>query len=348
MKMINVQEYGIYPGKREETTYLLRNLLNQIRCEEEVELVFPEGEYHFYPDEAEEILLFIPNHDEDTIKNVAFHLNGMKKLMISGSDSVFCFHTEILPFLVRECDEVEIKDIHVDYERPGHSQGMILECTPDSMTIQVDKDEFPYYIKGGRLYFFGENYCHELVRWMELDGRTQRPVYGLTDRTFHLPDAGEAGIWKEVEPGILRIDLMPGEKRFEQESKPGYYLILRHHPRNASAFYLESSKNIILRNIDIYHATGMGVLAQRTENISLEQVCVVRHPNKKHVFTAEADALQFVSCKGSIQVKRCILENQLDDPLNVHGIYGRIKRVLNDEEFLVELVHHQQKGAVIL
>lgn len=348
MRSINVRDYGILPGNGRDNVFALRELLDEIRQEDGTELIFPEGEYHFFEEDAAEILLFIPNHDEDGIKKVAFDLTGMKHLTITGNHSTFLFHTELIPFLIRHCDTVKIRGIAVDYARPGCSQGVILTCSPMSMTIQVNKEEFPYFIKGRRLYFVGENYCHELVRWMELDKDFQKPVYGLVDRTFNLYDAGEAAQWSEIEPGVLKVELMEGENPFEEASKPGDYLILRHHPRSAPAFYAESSKNVCFTDIDIYHATGMGVIAQRTENLDLTRVRIMRHPMKKHVFTAEADGLHFVSCKGRIQIKDCLVENQLDDPINIHGVYGKIGKVLENGSFFVHLMHHQQKGAILL
>ena len=348
MKKIKVQNYHILPGDRKDTVFGLRKLLESLEEQEEILLEFPKGEYHFYEDYAFEELLFIPNHEEDTIKKVAFLIKGKRKFQIEGNGSRFIFHTELLPFVIRDSAEVCIRDLEVDYERPGYSQGRIESVSSRQMKIRVDKEKFPYYVRGKRLYFTGEHYCHELVRWMELDGKEERPVYGLTDRTFNLPDAGEAAEWKELEPGLLEVTLGEKEKPFEEASKHGDWLILRHHPRNAPAFYVENSRELVLRDIRIYHSLAMGVLAQRAENMLLERVHVMRHPEKKHVFSAEADALHFVSCRGKIHIKDCLLENQLDDPVNIHGIYGRVKQVLENGSFLVELVHPQQKGARIL
>ena len=348
MRTIYVKDYGILPGDRRENGFYLRNLLEELEGQEEIELVFSDGEYHFYPDVASETVLFIPNHDEDGLHKAAFHLKGIRKLRFQGNHAHFQFHTELLPFLLQECEDITIQDLAVDYQRPGYSQGVIRECGSRYKIIEVDQERFPCFIRGGRLYFTGENYCHELVRWMELDKEQEKPVFGLTDRTFNLHDAGEAAVWRELQPGILRVDLNARENPFEEASKPGDYLILRHHPRNNPGFYLENCRNIRLKGIDIYHATAMGVIAQRTEDICLEQVQIRRHPLRHDVFTTEGDGFHFVSCRGQIQIRECLIENQLDDPINIHGIYGRIRKILPDRSFLTELVHEQQKGSQLL
>jgi len=90
------------------------------------------------------------------------------------------------------------------------------------------------------------------------------------------------------------------------------------------------------------------ITSHGVENILLEEVAVKRREEKGHIFTTEADAFHFVCCRGWILVKGCLCENQLDDALNVHGIYGRVKQVEEDGSFLLELAHGQQKGVELL
>lgn len=345
---INVAEYGILPEDGREVTWKLRELLKKYRGEENICLFFPEGTYHFYQDYAEEILLFIPNQDEDTIKRVAFPLRGCKNWKIQGEHAAFVFHTDVLPFLIQDCQNVEVEGISVDYARPGYSQGIIRKAEPHRMEIEVDEKEFPWYIRGDRVYFYGENYCRELERWMELDGRTEAPVPGLIDRTFNLEDAGEEAHYRKIGENLLEVTLGEGELPFESASRPGNYLILRHHPRNCPGFFIEDSKNVRIYQVEIYHTLAMGVVASRGEDIFLEEVQICRHPRKHHVYTAEADGFHFVLCSGKIGIKNCLVENQLDDPVNIHGIYGRVGKIWEDGSFLTELVHHQQKGTELI
>ena len=76
MKTFHVRDYGILPGEKDRMNMLrLRGVLEECRKNEEpVEILFEEGTYHFYPDFAFERTLCISNHDEDTIKRIAFDL----------------------------------------------------------------------------------------------------------------------------------------------------------------------------------------------------------------------------------------------------------------------------------
>lgn len=53
---------------------------------------------------------------------------------------------------------------------------------------------------------------------------------------------------------------------------PGHVIVLRHHPRSYPAAYVTASKDVTFRDVKIYHCAGMGVIAQFTENITLERV----------------------------------------------------------------------------
>ena len=63
----------------------------------------------------------------------------------------------------------------------------------------------------------------------------------------------------------------------------------------------------------------MAVISQFTKDITIERVCLVRHPQKDRIFTATADGFHFVYAGGKIHIKNCVLENQLDDPVNIQG-----------------------------
>ncbi|MDE6974616.1 MAG: right-handed parallel beta-helix repeat-containing protein, partial [Lachnospiraceae bacterium] len=248
---INVREYGIVPGDDPGLTGKLRYLLEKYRGEKGVCFHFPAGTYHFYPDYAKEILLYIPNHDEDGLKRTAFDLTGYRGLTIQGDGACFMFHADILPFLIRECEDVRMEGIMVDYARPGYSQGRILSVEGKAMEIEIDKEQFPWYVKGGRVYFYGGNYCQELERWMEMDQTKEGPAYGLTDKTFNLKNAGEEASFEQTGDNRLTVRLGREEGEFEKASKAGNYLILRHHPRNCPAVFIEESRRIQLVRLQV-------------------------------------------------------------------------------------------------
>lgn len=345
MKQILVREYGILPEDRKENTWNLQKLLCKVRKEEDVEIVFERGTYHFYPDYAVEKLLYISNHDEDTIKKVAFDLSGMKKVSIVGNQTEFIFHTDIIPFHIDQSGDIKIEGIEIDYWRTGYSEGKIVEISEKKMLLEINREEYPYKVMHNRVYFEEEKGLSELYcGCLEMDAERNAPVYLGHDISFNRPYSSSYGaVFREAGENLLEIELTE-EQSFLKTSKAGNKLILRHHWRTHPCFYLTESKDVVLKDINIYHCTGMAVIVQFTENITLERVNVCLHPEKNRCFTATADGFHFVYAKGQIHIKDCLLENQLDDPVNIHGIYGRIHKVVSKTEVLVELVEGMQKG----
>ena len=340
-KHIHVKEWGILPDGR-DCGLKMRKLLDDNRQEVDLTLEFEEGEYHFYPDFACEQLLCVSNHDEDTIKRVAFDLTGYRGLRIQGNGSMLRFHTDILPFWCNACEGLEVEGIRVDYARPAYSEGVVLEVSPERMLIGIDPVKYPYHVSQGRIYFTGENYCHELTYWMEVDGQRLGPICRKADFFFNQVHGGMGAAFAEVREGVVGMTLTEGT--FSPDSKPGNRLVLRHHPRNYPAFYVTDSRKVRFRDVSVYHSEGMAMIAQFTEDILLERFDVKLLPEKDRAFSADADATHFVYCRGLIHVKDCLMENQLDDPMNVHGIYFRIREAIDDRTVIAQLVHDQQKG----
>ena len=350
MKTFYVKDYGILPGEKDPMNMLrLRGILEECRKNEEpAEILFEEGTYHFYPDYAFERTLCISNHDEDTIKRIAFDLTGCRHLAVRGKNSDFIFHTELLAFYSEHSEDITLEGFSIDYERPVYSEGTIVSVNGLSMQLRIDKESFPYYVAHQRIFFTGENFCEELPFWMEVDPEKGGPSEGPYETGFDIRPDSNYGNWKELEEGLVEVTLDgAGDMKSFDGYTPGHVIVLRHHPRNYPATYVTSSKDVTFRDVKIYHCAGMGVTAQFTENITLERVQVTGKPGSGHWFSLAADATHFVYCRGFIHIKDCLFERQLDDAVNIHGIYARVKKVLGEKELLVELVHHQQKGVPV-
>jgi polygalacturonase len=118
----------------------------------------------------------------------------------------------------------------------------------------------------------------------------------------------------------------------------------REHDRYAPAFDFKKSSNIVLDNITIHHALGMGFLFERSENIQIINSGIFLREGSKRVISSTADATHFANCKGAILIENCRFENMLDDGTNVHGTYVVIDEVLNASTLRVKLMHFEQKG----
>src|SRR5699024_6970170 len=102
----------------------------------------------------------------------------------------------------------------------------------------------------------------------------------------------------ELKHGTVRLS---GE--FDRLPRVGNKLLLRHNRRENPAIFITKSTNVRLENIKIYHAPAMGILAQRSKDITLDQVNIKEKPGTGRVLSTAADATHFSSCRGQITVQ---------------------------------------------
>lgn len=344
-KKIYVEEYGISPNNI-DNTFALNKLLNQFRSEKNIILYFGHHEYHFLPDYGVERLLYISNHHEDTIKKIIFDLSEYENLIIDGGNATFMFYTDCIPFYIHKGKNVELKNFKMDFARPSYSEGKILSVNADKTKVYIDNGKYPHKVEHGRLFFYGDNYGHELTEWLEFDSVRKAPVEQILDMYINHNPEDTSMMCTQIDENEVLFERTDG-KRFLPQSREGNLLVLRHHPRSHPGFYVTYSNSISVMNVTCYHATGIGFMAEHTYNILLNKFDICRENDQSRIFTAAADATHFVYCSGSIEISNCLFENQLDDAANIHGIYAVINKILSENEFIIELVHNMQKGVKI-
>ncbi len=101
------------------------------------------------------------------------------------------------------------------------------------------------------------------------------------------------------------------------------------------AFTLERCDGFTLKDVNIWHCGGMGVIAQRSKDLELNNVDVVPSPGKDRMISITADATHFVNCKGFIRMIGCTFKNQKDDATNIHGWYAVARKKISDNQLLL-------------
>ena len=114
--------------------------------------------------------------------------------------------------------------------------------------------------------------------------------------------------------------------------------------RKVPGITIKSTRHFTIHNVTMYHAGGMGVIAQYSSDLLLDSFIVKPAPDKDRVLSLAADATHFVNCSGYIKMQNCVFANQTDDATNIHGVYYRIEDILPDNQIMVRLVHQDQYG----
>ena len=83
---------------------------------------------------------------------------------------------------------------------------------------------------------------------------------------------------------------------------PGTVVVFRGYGRPTPGVFMYHDTNTTLENIQVHYAEGMGLLAQMSENITLDKFSVcLRGKDDPRYFTTQADATHFSGCKGLIR-----------------------------------------------
>lgn len=333
-------------------------------------VVIEKGTYHFYPEKAYEKYTFITNHD-NTLRRIAFPVNNVDGLTIEANDSKFIFHGIMMPFNIENSKNIDISGLTIDWHIPIHSESMIVanDTTNHTFDIRI-ADNIPYTIRNEQLFFIKEGFEHDLAHAILYDPKRKAIAYNTTKYTplkitdnieirnkdnFDFPyyvdfrspeyDAQDQEYIikaKEIKPGLVRIY---GSKK--PLPPVGMVMISKGRfgkDRIANAFYINKSSNVKLHNITIHYAGGMGILGERSSDITIDSVNVIANPDKQLMVSTTADAAHFAGCRGKVVVNNCNFRHQLDDAINIHGAYVLVEDILAPDKIGVRLGHFQQAG----
>ncbi len=336
------------------------------------EIKFEKGTYHFYPDKGFEKFVYLSNHG-DLMTNTPFPIENFKNLVIDGQGSTFIFHGVMIPFLIEESENITVKNVSIDWAEAFHSEGLIVANDSVKKTFDMQiADEYPYEIRNGQIYFIKSYYEHSLGQSILFDPERKAIAYhteaytGISTKVQNkiqnnikkikykyehdarAPEYKNIGVEdrlrvEELKPGLVRVhnhkkDMPPVGLVLTMKGEQGFN-------RVSPAFRVSHTNGFNGTNVNVHHAGGMGIIAENSSDLILDNFNVT--PSKGRMVSTTADATHFVGCSGKVVLKNSTFSNQLDDATNVHGTYQKIVDILGSNKIGVRMMHHQQKGFVI-
>lgn len=335
--VIEMREYGIVPNTGENLSQKMQEALTDIKQkygEKKLTLLFETGRYDFYPEGAASKEYYISNHDQPNPKPVGLALEDWKNLTLDGGNADFIFHGRMLPISLVRSVNATLKNFQIDFEIPhitqieiveNGDQGMIFRTAPWVKAKVGENTHFESYGEGWR------NYPQTGIAF---DGKTKHVVYKTSDLWCPTNDT------KQIDENTFHAPHWKDDRLV-----PGTIVAMRTYERPAPGIFMTECKDTRLENISIHYAEGMGLLAQVSENITLEKfnVCL-RGEDDSRYFTTQADATHFSGCKGKIVSCHGLYEGMMDDAINVHGTYLKVVKRLDDKTVVGRYMHPQAYG----
>jgi len=341
--VLYLKDYGAIADDGIDDVRAIKKALTDCMAYGAKKLVFEKGQYDFFPTFAEERYCFISNNDEG-LKRIAFDLKDIKDLTIDGQGAQLMFHGFISPFVLENSQNIKFENFSIDYSRTFHSEAIILGYDDDGMDVEI-REGFPFKVHRGTLLFTdGQKQTGQLTtvsksvtygssHMLEYDTEKRETAYMVRDYYFSDINGFPA---KELGGRKVRIRV-PG-----LTGTIGNTMVFGPNHRKHPGFVISDSRNTDFYNVTIYHSGGMGIIGQRSHNITVDECKVT--PSNGRMISATADATHFVNCTGEIALTNNLFENQKDDATNIHGIYVQVIEKCADNKVIVQLKHLQQHG----
>ena len=341
IKVYEAEKAGVTPGE-EDAGPALRRLLSLVRQESlamgrkgkrqrKSRIVLPKGTYHFYPEGALKMSLYVSNHDQQDISPVGVPLVDLQWVELDCSGSQFVFHGKMQPFLIMNSSSVQVKDVAISYSAPYYTEGEITEIADGKTTLRF-APMFRWKVANGRYRILrddGEDGVNAALPF-EKDGamvpRQGGGDIGWTDRAEQLSE------------NTVRFDADAGRLGL----RVGQVMTLRHGGRPHPAMVLYNARDTQLENVIFHDSQGMALLAQRSSGITIRGGgCITA---KGRVYTVSADATHFSNCRGEILTENALYEGMMDDAINVHSTSLSIEQVESPTCFIAKYMHGQSVG----
>jgi len=338
MNIISVADYGAKVNSHENSVQAVQKALQVCRLMENPVLVFPQGRYDFWPQHCVEKDYYESNTTDNNPKRLAIFIEKFKNLTIEGNGSEFIFHDRMQPFTIDSSENITIGNLKIDWDIPLTAEAEIVDTSDSYIDLLLNPCETPYSIENGKLVFIGEGWKSEWWGTMEFDRHTRQVSYRTGDQGC-LGNGWNAYKAEELDHSLVRL-----RHSFKRKPAIGNYLVLRHGTRDHAGIFVQHSKNVTVRNVDLYHCAGLGVLAQFSWNITLDNYNAIPNPEKNRILSGHDDGAQISNCRGLVTIQNCKFKALMDDPINIHGTSVRIIEKISKNQLLCKFMHHQSVG----
>lgn len=302
-------------------------------------VVIEKGEYHIYPEDTALRTFKITNSMPEAKaekyggvyeKNIGILVEGKKNVTIDGNGSKLITHCKIIPFCALESENVTFKNFSFDYATPTQSELECIEVGDGYFDFKVHPDVKYRIDEEGKITWYGDNF-----EFYPVDHYCQRylPDIEVIVSQWEGPMKDETARYEDLGNNILRIHTTAGLPNFEFISHPhqnaysvavGEHLQLRDGIRDRCGSFFDRCKNATFENMNMHYMHGLGIVAQRTDGFTMNNVVCAPDPKTGRIISCFADGCQISSCRGKVSITNYHMSGSNDDAINIHGTYMKI------------------------
>ena len=332
----------------------LKNALEIVKTKqnEAVTIEFKQDVYHFHKEEAEEKLIHLSNTDSVKFpyKKIGVLIENISNLTLDGQGSLFNFHGNMMMLAMINSDNITLKNILFDYEVASTSELTVVAYDLQDKWIDYKIPiSLPFEIRDNNLYWLSEKDSRGNYYWIEKNAHNN---YGI--QVKYPQDEMGRSYYSEAHPfqNIVDIKLKKSNLiRINYSNLPPIkpvvgmnYQFLSNAQRETAGMLIYNSKNITLEHVQIAYMHGFGLLVQMSENILFDSIKIKTRDITERNTSSFADGIHVSGAKGKIVIKNSLFDNTHDDPINIHGTFTRVEKLLDPYTLELSYVHPQQGG----
>ena len=346
MKIVHASDFGIKSNC--DITEMLKELLSYLKTVDgETTVIFEKGTYYIDSEKCEKHILYITNTVGDKefssdetphLNTVPFYFGGICDLTFDGGDSLFVIDGKVTNAAIENCKNLTLKNLEIRHSHPDMHELKVVGKSFFTVDFEIDRDSL-YEFRNGKLYFYGKDYrvrADESALNAHWIGLVRKKTPDKINRVQH-PLFSAVNIQKIGERKI-RVRY-PNTFRFKTSDR--FYLFdVR---RQFAGIFINKSENVKLENIKQRFNYSLALVAQDSENITVEKICFAPEKGSARKMSSVADFIQLCMCRGKMIVKDSYFDGAGDDLLNVHGIHFKITDI-KQKELIVRFMHPQSHG----
>lgn len=347
-RLVIASEHGILPDSKDKISSRLNQLIEREAADmsedDTLTIALDHGVYHFYAEDAPRRTVYISNHDQVGERPIGILIENKCNVTLLGNQSVLLFHDRMLPIAVIGSKKTNIYNLSIDFAEPQISQIEIIENKGKAGGITFRPAPWVKWRINAKGYFecYGNNWSNVPMSGIVFNKADYRTAYRISDLDYSTQGAQQ-----------VSYNLINAPKWTDERLKPGMIVAMRTYERPNPGIFIDNSTDIGCVMVSVQYADGMGLLAQNSHNVALQLFNVARAGSDVYnlegsksprYFTTQADATHFSGCSGTVSVTDGLFEHMMDDAINVHGLYLKLTKRVDDYTLEGEYKHVQAYG----
>ena len=309
---------------------MIKPLAKPFAIEEGMTYVADSERYDLYPEDG--VLYVNTIRKGHPVLNTAFLLKCKKNVTLDFKGATLMLHGEFQPFVLEVCENITIRNVVVEYERPNFTEATVEELGDGFLRIRLNPHH-PCRVEDGKLIPYCDQWENRNLDRISMFMQSFDSASGeglgmplcMIGKTIH-PDPDfpfHVDQYVAEQDGDCVILRGPVHECFRK----GCVIVLGHGTRNYSSILMLECRNIRLENYRVINGAGMGILPIHTHDIVLDRV-EFKYDNRSQGFISnEADAVHSFACSGRFDIIDCVFEGMIDDAMNIHNQFYLLEKI---------------------